>query len=198
MRATVLATALASVLGTYAGFAAAQQSYGDVARVISATPISQTVTESRRDCRVEQVNEVQERRTVVGQPPTGAGAVLGSILGGVIGYQFGYHGGGAAAGAVVGSMVGNSGEVANTPVPEVYVDRTPVARDIERCRYIPETRDKVVAFDVRYEYNGHEFQVRMPYDPGPEMPVNVEVRPPAATRSAAWGAPPPPSYRRNY
>ena len=199
MRTKVLSTALLAAAGCAAGLAGAQeQGYGDVARVTAATPVYDRVTESRRECRVEQVNAYQERvQGAPAPPPSGAGAVIGSIIGGVVGHQFGYSGGATAAGAVVGGLVGNQVERdANANAAgDVVVQRTPVAREVERCRYIPETREKVVAYDVTYEYNGHQFQARLPYDPGPEMPVNVEVRPPAAPRASAWNGPATPSYR---
>jgi uncharacterized protein YcfJ len=40
------------------------------------------------------------------------------------------------------------------------------------------TRERVVAYDVTYEYNGHQFRTRMPYQPGERIAVNVDVRPP--------------------
>jgi uncharacterized protein YcfJ len=40
------------------------------------------------------------------------------------------------------------------------------------------TRERIVAYDVTYEYNGRQFRVRMPYEPGEQIAVNVEVRPP--------------------
>src|SRR4051794_28373754 len=168
MKTTVLPLALLAVAGAHAGVAAAQQGYGDIARVTSATPITDRVTEQRRDCRVEQVAGYNERvQAAPIAPPSGAGAVIGSILGGVIGHQFGYSGGATAAGAVVGSLVGNSVERdANIAAAgDVVVQRTPEAREVERCRYVPETRERVVAYDVTYEYNGHTFKARMPYDP---------------------------------
>lgn len=203
MKTPVLTTAVLALLGTYAGLAAAQQGYGDVARVTAATPIYDRVTENRRECRVEQVNGYTERRELTGGPPqnSGAGAVVGAIIGGVIGHQFGGSSAGrdhgTAAGAIVGGLVGNQVERDNNPggPPETLVERTPVSREVERCRIVPETRDRVVAYDVSYEYNGHSFRTRMPYDPGSELPVNVEVRPPATAR-AAYNAPPaPPAYR---
>ena len=193
MRMTVLAATLAAV-GMQAGPALAQQSYGDVAKVVSATPITERVTESRRECRVEQVSGYEERRE--SSAPSGAGAVVGAIVGGVIGHQFGNSSGGrdrgTAAGAVVGGLIGNQVEKDNAR--DTVVERTPMSREIERCRFVPETRDRVVAYDVRYEYNGREFRTRMPYDPGQEMPVNVEVRPPMPPRAAAYG-PSAPTYR---
>lgn len=52
-------------------------------------------------------------------------------------------------------------------------------------------------YDVRYEYNGRQFSARMPYDPGPQMPVNVEVRPPLP-RSDIQSVPRTPNYRGPY
>ena len=49
---------------------------------------------------------------------------------------------------------------------------------------------------IRYEYNGHEFRARLGYDPGPQLPVNVEVRPPQE-RAPASG-PQRPIYRGTY
>lgn len=202
MRTRVLPAALLAALGAYAGLAAAQQSYGDTAKVLSATPVTERVTENRRDCRMETVEGYSERvRNTPPAPPTGAGAVIGSIIGGVIGHQFGYSGGATAAGAVVGGLVGNSVEAdanAQRAPGDVVVERTQQPRQVERCRTVPETRDRVVGYDVKYEYNGRQFQARMDFDPGPEMPVNVDVRPPAPMqpRAAAWsGGPQPPSYR---
>lgn len=59
----------------------------------------------------------------------------------------------------------------------------------------PCEKERIVGYEVRYEYNGREFRARMPYDPGKEMPVNVEVRPPMAPSSLA---PRPPQYRGTY
>ena len=198
MRTIVLSAALAALVGAHAGLAAAQQGYGDVARVTSAIPVTERVTQDRRECRVEQVGGgYVERREA--QAPSGAGAVVGAIVGGVIGHQFGGSSAGrdhgTAAGAIVGGLVGNPVEMdnaANAP-GDTVVERMPT-REVERCRWIPETRDRIVGYDVTYEYNGHTFTARMPNDPGQEMPVNVDVRPPMQARGA-YAPPPPPAYR---
>lgn len=52
------------------------------------------------------------------------------------------------------------------------------ASEIERCDDIADTRDRIVAYDVTYEYSGRQFQIRMPYEPGEQIAVNVDVRPP--------------------
>ena len=131
MKKPMLAVALASVLGGLAPSALAQV-YGDTARVISATPISDRVAFPRRECRTE---------------PTG--------------YR----------------TAGNE-------------------RDVQRCDTIADATERIVGYDVRYEYNGREFRTRMPYDPGEKMPVNVEVRPPLSRDSLA--GPRTPNYRGTY
>ena len=198
MKKTPLAAALAVVLAGMALPATAQQAYGDVARVLSATPIVDRYTIPRRECRTEAVEAIEERRSVRPAPDEyrparndgiGAGTVLGAIVGGVIGHQFGGNSGArdkaTGAGALIGGLIGNSIErdaeagSYERASRDVYVERAPATRDLERCRDVPESRERIVGYDVRYEYNGREFQARMPYDPGKEMPVNVEVRPPS-------------------
>jgi uncharacterized protein YcfJ len=201
---TPLVAAFASLLAAVATSASAQV-YGDTARVISATPIYDQVATPRRECTVEPAGLDQP---VIPPSPsrtraetTGAGAVLGAIVGGVIGHQFGSSSGGrdhgTVAGAVIGGLVGNSIEKdANSGIaPAAQVVTVPA--NPERCETVTENNQRIVGFDVRYEYNGHELHARMPYDPGPQMPVNVEVRPPVASRDAAVG-PRPPRYRGTY
>ena len=62
MNKTALAAALVSALGCVASTASAQ-AFGDVARVISATPLYERASVPRRDCRVEPVTAYEERRT---------------------------------------------------------------------------------------------------------------------------------------
>jgi uncharacterized protein YcfJ len=213
MKKMILGVATAAALGVV-GSTAWAQTYGDVARVISSTPIYDRVSSPQRECRTEAVTAYEERRSVRPAPEEyqparesgiGAGTVLGAIIGGVIGHQFGGSSAGrdhgTAAGAVIGGIIGNQAErnadEGYRPASrDVYADRVPVTRDVERCRTVAETREQIVGYDVRYEYNGHEFRTRMPYDPGNQIPVNVEVRPPAANLPIA--GPRTPSYRGTY
>jgi len=157
MKKTVLAGAMAATCAISG--AASAETYGDVARVVSATPVVERVTLARRDCRVEQVSGYEERRLPAdgyrraGNEGIGAGAVLGAIVGGVIGHQFGGSTGGrdhgTAAGAIVGGLIGNSVERdAQASAPgEAIVERTPVTREVQRCRDVPESRERVVGYD---------------------------------------------------
>lgn len=212
MKTIVLTAAGACALLGFAGSASAQV-YGDTARVISSTPIYDSVASPRRECHMEQVTAYEERRTVrepeSGPAPAsggvGPGTVLGAIVGGVIGHQFGGSSAGrdhgTAAGAVVGGLIGNSVDRASdsgarAASPDVVIDRVPVSREVQRCNIIADAHEAIVGYDVRYEYNGHEFRTRLAYDPGPQLPVNVEVRPPQERASAI--GPRTPIYRGAY
>jgi uncharacterized protein YcfJ len=203
MKTTILAASVAAAVAAAVGPAQAQ-TFGDTARVVATTPVYDRVAMPRRDCRLETVSAYEERRTVT-EPEyrerregIGAGTVIGAIVGGVIGHQFGGstagrdHG--TAAGAVVGGLIGHQAERDNdgyrTAGRDVVVERVPVTREVQRCEEVADATEKIVAYDVRYEYNGRQFTTRMPYDPGPQIPVNVDVRPPAS--------PLPPNYRGTY
>jgi uncharacterized protein YcfJ len=183
----------------------AAESYMDRARVISSAPIVERIPVSREQCWNEKVRSYEERR--VTRSDTGAaigpGTVLGAIVGGVAGHQVGSGRGNdaaTAAGAVIGGIVGNQVDRQNGHVgpgaTSTQVERVPVERNVERCRTVQEVREARVGYNVRYEYNGREFQTRLDRDPGRflRVAVNVEPRegeeiPPPVRR------PPPPTYR---
>lgn len=186
MKKTILGAAIGVALAVATDGAWAQQTYGDVARVLSATPIHERVREPRRDCRIEKITAYERREAPAEYRETsGAGTILGAIVGGVIGHQFGNTRGGrdhgTAAGAILGGIAGNAIERHSEDADRMAAPHgAPVEREVERCGTVMESRERIVGYDVRYEYNGREFRARMPYDPGPQIAVNVEVRPPVA------------------
>ena len=48
---------------------------------------------------------------------------------------------------------------------------------VERCRTVSDYDERVVGYDVVYRFQGREFTARLPYDPGPDLRVNVTVEP---------------------
>lgn len=172
--------------------AAAVFAHTDVATVISTTPVYQQVLMPQRQCWTEQIATYEERR--VYQPEyvyesrssgNGTGAILGAIVGGVIGHQFGHSSSGrdrsTAAGAVIGGLIGNDMERSSyrgyRRSGYVDVERIPVTRNVERCRTTNSYQEEITSYDVRYRYNGREYVTRLSYDPGPTLPINIEVRP---------------------
>lgn len=148
--------------GALLGAAAASQA-AEYATVVSSTPVTAPVSVTQRMC----ANETQ----VVPAQQTGAGAVLGMIAGGVLGSTVGGGAGRALAtgvGAMTGAVVGNQIE-ADTAA------RNGTEVPVQRCRNVASTEQRVVGYDVMYEYHGQRYSTRMSRDPGAR--VEVEVRP---------------------
>lgn len=152
------------------------------ATVVSSTPVVVSVAVPRQVCS-DGTQLVQPR-------PSGAGAVIGAIAGGVIGHQFGGGFGRAAAtgvGAVTGAIVGDQVEAANAPVTEVPV---------RRCQTTSAVEQRVVGYDVVYEYAGQRYSTRMARDPGRQLAVNVQPADgslPAPIDAGQIGTPVPPA-----
>lgn len=129
------------------------------ANVVSATPAISSVATPRQEC-VDAEQYVQRQ-------PSGAGALIGAIVGGVAGNQFGHGFGRAAAtglGVVAGSAIGNQVETNNNPAGAVPV---------RRCRTVNGYEDRVVGYDVVYDYNGQRYTTRLPQDPGPRLAIDI-------------------------
>lgn len=135
--------------------------YSAQARVVSSVPIRESVASPREECWTEETG---------GGGNQAAGAVIGGIAGGLIGHQIGSGSGNTAAtiaGALGGAAVGN----------EVARRNSGGARTVERCRTVADRSERVVGYDVVYRFQGREFSTRLPYDPGPDLRVNVSVAP---------------------
>jgi uncharacterized protein YcfJ len=165
--------ATAAVLALYAGAGSAgnnsEQQFNDRGRVISSTPVYEEINEPRRECWTERVSESRE---VVRDRSLG-GALIGGLAGGILGHQVGKGSGrkaatviGAATGAIVGDRIDNDGDR--------YAERS-VPREVERCRSIDNWSRKVSGYDVVYRYQGREYSTFLPYDPGPDIKLRVNV-----------------------
>lgn len=157
-----------------AGAAHAQQESG---RVISSTPVIQQVAVPRQVCNVQQV--------AVEQPTTGAGAAMGAIAGGAMGNAIGDGGGRAVAtmiGLVGGALLGNNIERPSTSV-----------QNVQQCTTQTTYENRAVSYNVVYEYAGRQYQVNLPHDPGPSVPLQITPitsAPPAAPQTfTPQGAP---------
>jgi len=151
---------LAAVAAASAGFAAPTAFAADYASVVSSTPVTASVSVRRQVC-----NDTQQ---YVQQAPSGAGAVIGAIAGGVLGNSIGGGFGRAAAtgiGAVAGSVIGNQVEANTNPVTEVPV---------RRCQTVMSYENRVVGYDVMYDYAGQRYSTRMARDPGQRFAVTVQ------------------------
>ena len=168
MRQAMLTAVAAAAVTGLVPCAASAAPVPEMATVISSTPVSAQVPVPRQQC-VQGEQYVQ-------QAPSGVGAVIGAIAGGVLGNSVGGGFGRAAAtglGVVAGSVVGNQVEANGNPVSAVPV---------QRCQTVTTYENRVVGYDVTYEYAGQRYSTRMARDPGRQFAV--DVRP--AGNSAAY------------
>lgn len=146
----------------------------EIGRVVSSTPVVQQIAVPQQYCSHESV--------VVQGANRGGGAAIGAIAGGVIGNSIG-HGGGRAASTVLG-MVG--GAVIGDRIEGHGADHV---QQIRNCTTQTSYENRVVHYDVVYEYGGRSYAVQMPHDPGPT--VQLQVTPIGATLPAPIAVTPP-------
>ena len=149
----------------------------DYARVISADPIVRYVTVKTpvRECWQDTEYYTVDRPV----PGAGASTLVGAIVGGVIGHQFG-SGRGNDAATVAGTVIGAA--IGNDSAKRRYGARhatTTYSRPVERCetRMTSHEEERIDGYRVVYRYNGQKYETRMPYDPGRELRVRVDIRP---------------------
>ena len=148
------------LLALGSGLCAAQE----VGRVISATPVIQQIAVPRQVCTTQQVSSPGAK--------SGAGAVMGAIAGGAIGNNIGDGAGRAVAtmiGLVGGAMLGD--RVEGAPAPQV--------QNVQSCTNQTFYENRTMSYNVVYEFNGKQYQVSMPSDPGPT--VKLQISPISAT-----------------
>lgn len=147
----------------------------DYAKVISSEPVLRYVTVSTpvRECwdDVEYYTDYRYSRG------TGVSTLFGALIGGVIGHQFGSGRGNDAAtvaGTLIGAAVGH--DAARRRAGHATVQ---YSRPVERCKTVmrQHREERIDGYDVVYKYKGQRYSTRMPYDPGRELRVRVDVRP---------------------
>lgn len=154
MKQLIIVWALMSI-GTLAG---AQE----VGKVISSVQVIQQVSVPRQVCTQEQV--------AVQQNKSGAGAAMGAIAGGVLGNQIGGGSGRAAAtalGIFGGAIVGNN--IEGAPPAQMQT--------VQNCTTQNVMENRVMGYNVTYEFNGKQYSVQLPRDPGPTIRLNVTPAP---------------------
>lgn len=142
------------------------------ARVISASPIYRTINEPHKECWTESVDyrDHDYDSRYYRNNNNNTGAIIGAIAGGLVGSSIGKGNGrvaaaavGAATGAVVGSRWNNG-------------DRYSSPQQVERCRTTDHVRQVKDGYDVRYRFEGREFQTRLPYHPGKWINLDANLR----------------------
>ncbi len=152
---------------TYAPVVDVQPVYENV-----RVPQNRRVCEDRRSSYRGRDNYSSHRTS---HRRNGGGAVLGGIIGGLIGNRFGKgHGRDAAtaAGILAGAAIGSNAK------HNRHYDRRYDNRGRKHCYtqrdYYEEQR--IVGYDVSYEYIGRVYHTRLQNHPGDRVKINVNVQ----------------------
>jgi uncharacterized protein YcfJ len=144
---------------------AAGPKYG---RVVSVDPVREAATAAQRECH----DEVVTRHVPVKDQHQIAGTAIGAVAGGLLGNQIG--GGKGRTLATVAGAVG--GGYAGHEIQERRQETNTTTATVRKCNTVAgSSGDKIVAYDVRYEYNGVTRSVRMDHDPGDRVQVQEGV-----------------------
>lgn len=152
--------ALSCSLIALCGLAKAQE----IGQVLSRTAVYQQVAVPHQTCA----------QTLTPNAPTsGAGAMTGAILGGALGTALGDGRGlGTVMGFIGGAVLGDKAESNASQQP------------VTTCTTQNTMENRLVGYNVSYEYAGKTYTVQLPQDPGPTIalqisPVGAQT-PPAA------------------
>ena len=140
---------------------------GGYARVLSVTPVTDTVSAPREVCE----DRVIERR-VEERDGNKGGAIAGAVIGGLLGNQVG--GGKGRKLATVGGAV--AGGFAGKEIDERQDNSRIVAENVRDCRTVEDVQEVTVAYEVEYEYEGDIRTTRMAHAPESDLiPVREEL-----------------------
>jgi len=130
----------------------------EIGKVIASTQVIQQVSVPRQVCSQEQV-AVQPNKS-------GAGAAMGAIAGGAIGNQIGGGSGKAAAtmlGIFGGAILGD--KIEGAPAQQTQT--------VQNCTTQNVIENRIIGYNVTYEFNGKQYNIQLPRDPGPTIKLNV-------------------------
>ena len=137
----------------------------DYARVLAVDPVRANGAPQRVCQDVVVTQQVQPR-----DPDQVAGTAIGAVLGGVLGNAVG-HGRGRTLATVAGAVGGGyAGRRIEQDRQEDHVAQTVQ----QRCHNVA-GQSQVVAYDVRYVYDGVQRTVRLDHDPGDRLPMRDGV-----------------------
>jgi uncharacterized protein YcfJ len=166
MNKSMLVGAVLGAVGVTAGGAVATYSLiggPEYAEVLAVKPIKETIKTPRQVCEdvtITRQKPVKDQHQI-------AGTAIGAVVGGLLGNQVGGGTGkkiATVAGAVGGGYAGNKVQE-NMQAGDTYTATE------TRCDTVTDVSEKLVGYDVKYQLDGKEGQVRMASDPGNRIPV---------------------------
>ncbi|WP_198265043.1 glycine zipper 2TM domain-containing protein [sulfur-oxidizing endosymbiont of Gigantopelta aegis] len=162
--------------------------------VLSSTAISQRKNHStpRQECWTEQVQVSQARsqnnnnayensymNSLFGRQSY-TGTILGGLVGGGIGNALGHSKSNKKAGAVVGGLLGGAvGYDLTRNRPQNVTHNAPRYENQQRCKTVYDNyeEEKIIAYNVRYQYDGQVYSTQMKHDPGNNLRLKIVATP---------------------
>jgi uncharacterized protein YcfJ len=132
-----------------------------MARVLDSRPVTQQV----------QVGTVQQCAQGSGKAPNIAGVNLGTVLGAVAGGALGNQIGGGSGRTIATGAGAAVGAVAGTNINDN------LSGGGQTCQSVPQYEQRILGYDVTYEYAGMTYTSRLRNPPGEFIPVRVSVQP---------------------
>ncbi len=169
---TLAKTFLAAVLifGEVLSNAVQAETYVE-APVVSSTPVYRIIETSTpaRECWQEEVYRDERDDGFRSRTPD----ILGAVVGGALGNSVGSRKRNKQVGTVVGAVLGAS--IAR----DITQSRSSFVDTVQRCQTVQNTtqEERLVGYDVAYDYDGIRRTVRMPSDPGSTVRLRVQVEP---------------------
>lgn len=148
--------------------------HGDYARVVDARPIYQRVETQmpRQSCHYETVAYREP-----GRSDSYTGTVVGGLIGAAVGHELGHSKRNKDVGAVAGGLLGAA--IGHDLSRSRSSGSTTHYRDEQVCHtsYQTEYSQRIVGYDVTYQYHGKHYHTRTSHHPGDRIPVDVHIRP---------------------
>ncbi len=146
------------------------QSYYDYAEVLNVKPITEVVRVDvpKRECWIETETRYAPHASKSITPE-----IVGAIIGGALGNRFGNGRGrhiATAAGAVLGGSIGHDMKRRHGRAYEEPVERCDIRHEYHE-------QEQVIAYRIKYRYDGRIYRTRMGRDPGDRIRVRVNVAP---------------------
>ncbi len=109
--------------------------------------------------------------------PSRTGTLLGGLIGGTIGHAVGRGRSNKKLGAVVGTVLGAS--IGKDVSKQQHSQQGQTYEDIRRCEveYHSQYEERIIGYDVTYQYRGEFYQTFMKKHPGKRIRVNVAISP---------------------
>lgn len=173
----LLNVGLASLLASANTFANDRQQFSDYAKVTQVTPVYKTFEHRIPEevCYVERVRVETHHRN----HDSATGTLVGGLIGGAIGHSVGHGSKNKKIGTVIGTVLGAS---IGSDVSREQSGRNHKSvryENIEKCdiEYRTEVEERLLGYDVDYQYRGESYATRMREHPGKQIRVNVSVTP---------------------